>query len=245
MSFFSSVRNIFTTLSRQISKNEDARFIAQLLQFGTFCYLIDEYVVHLSMTHGPSMMPTLNEMGDIVLVDKFSSRFLHPIERGDVVIANSMNKKEFTVCKRVIGLPGDEIQFSHWDYSVVVPDDHVWIEGDNPHDSIDSRYYGPVPISYIKGRVYARIWPLSQMKWISSDQPRPTSNTLYEALMLKDPILKQYALESIEERQRDREIIREFLNMRNEQLRYTASEVQRPNQLPLEQLHQEQRDSDS
>lgn len=52
------------------------------------------------------------------------------------------------VCKRVIGLPGDVItpphsshhNQQHWgSASITVPEGHVWIEGDNPQDSRDSR----------------------------------------------------------------------------------------------------------
>ena len=42
-------------------------------------------------THGPSMMPTLNEMGDVVIVDKISVRW-NPVARNDIVIADSLNK---------------------------------------------------------------------------------------------------------------------------------------------------------
>lgn len=60
-------------------------------------------------THGPSMMPTLNEMGDVVLVDKLSPRLWNPIQRNDVVVADSSYKADFSVCKRVVGLPGDVV----------------------------------------------------------------------------------------------------------------------------------------
>jgi signal peptidase I len=43
---------------------------------------------------------------------------------------------------------------------LVVPDGHIWVEGDNPWNSSDSRNYGPVPASMIVGRVFLRVWPL-------------------------------------------------------------------------------------
>ena len=42
---------------------------------------------------------------------------------------------------------------------VVVPQGHVWVEGDNPLFSIDSRHYGPVTLENVCGRVIYRLWP--------------------------------------------------------------------------------------
>jgi hypothetical protein len=54
---------------------------------------------------GPSMLPTLNRDGDIVLVDKLTPHF-RPYESGEVVIARSVSNPRHTVCKRVIAKVG-------------------------------------------------------------------------------------------------------------------------------------------
>jgi len=41
-----------------------------------------------------------------------------------------------------------------------VPPNHVWVEGDNPLESTDSRHYGPLPISALRGRIVIRLCPL-------------------------------------------------------------------------------------
>ncbi|XP_053698329.1 mitochondrial inner membrane protease subunit 1 [Sabethes cyaneus] len=51
---------------------------------------------------------------------------------------------------------------------VTVPRGHVWIEGDNVHNSSDSRNYGPVPIGMVKSRAICRIWPLTEAKSLTS-----------------------------------------------------------------------------
>lgn len=51
---------------------------------------------------GPSMLPTLNRDGDIVLLDKLSPR-VRRLGRGEVVIAKSVSNPRHTVCKRIIG----------------------------------------------------------------------------------------------------------------------------------------------
>jgi signal peptidase I len=60
-------------------------------------------------TQGPSMLPTLNELGDLVIVDRLSTRW-NPITRNDIITAGSPSREtDYRVCKRVIGLPGDEV----------------------------------------------------------------------------------------------------------------------------------------
>lgn len=39
----------------------------------------------------------------------------------------------------------------------VVPAGHVWLEGDNPRLSFDSRSYGPLPLRNLRGVVVARV----------------------------------------------------------------------------------------
>ena len=41
----------------------------------------------------------------------------------------------------------------------LVPADTAWLLGDNASNSIDSRHYGPVPISLITSRVIFRVHP--------------------------------------------------------------------------------------
>ncbi|RHY07805.1 hypothetical protein DYB25_001175 [Aphanomyces astaci] len=73
-----------------------------------------------------------------------------------------------TVCKRIIASEGETVGLKHrYNPSKIelkkVPKGHVWLEGDNKHDSHDSRYYGPVPYAMIQGRVLFRLWPLTQL----------------------------------------------------------------------------------
>jgi inner membrane protease subunit 1 len=57
---------------------------------------------------GPSMLPTLNRDGDIVLLDKLTPR-LWPLQPGEVVIAKSVSNPRQTVCKRIIATAGDTV----------------------------------------------------------------------------------------------------------------------------------------
>jgi signal peptidase I len=93
------------------------------------------------------------------------------ISVGDVVVVQHPDRVG-TVCKRVLGLPGDivtkptlrtkkqHILDRSLRDNLIVPDGHLWIEGDNSWNSSDSRSYGTVPAALIVGRVLLRVWPL-------------------------------------------------------------------------------------
>ena len=52
----------------------------------------------------------------------------------------------------------------------------MWLEGDNQHNSTDSRNYGPVPMALLRGRVAARMWPINAATTFSPDTPRPADS---------------------------------------------------------------------
>lgn len=57
-------------------------------------------------------------------------------------------------------LEGAATNIKDYDATMKVPPNHVWIEGDNPLESTDSRHYGPLPISALRGRIVLRLWPM-------------------------------------------------------------------------------------
>jgi mitochondrial inner membrane protease subunit 1 len=110
------------------------------------------------------MLPTLAVDGEVVIEDSISVR-LNPdkLERGELVVLKSPLDPQRIICKRIIGLPGDTVcvdptgQLAPSTEHVLVPKGHIWIGGDNATESRDSRWYGPVPIALVHGRLYARV----------------------------------------------------------------------------------------
>ena len=131
-----------------------------------------------------SMRPTI-EIGDRILVNKlafglripftsfYAVQFAHP-ERGDVVILESPADGR-TLVKRVMGLPGDEIEVRNGrvylhgkpvpldeklplahggrDFGpLIIPQDQYLVLGDNRDESFDGRYFGLVHENALRGR---------------------------------------------------------------------------------------------
>jgi signal peptidase I len=136
-----------------------------------------------AVVDGPSMTPTLRS-GDYLLVTKGDS----PPRRGDVVVTQvDENGVPIELVKRVIALPGDTVEirsdvafingvaepgrgqvvdgrFSVSRPRITVPADHVYVMGDNRPNSEDSRYFGPVLTSGIKGKAVFVFAPIYRVR---------------------------------------------------------------------------------
>lgn len=139
---------------------------SSLLRFGASAYVIQVYVANSTLCEGPSMLPTLNVRGDVLFTEYLSPR-LGLLRAGDVVVAIKPNDSSTTVVKRIRGMPGDRIAVRargrHGLTEIEVPPGHVWLEGDNPQASTDSREYGPVALGLVRGRVVCRFFPFNQI----------------------------------------------------------------------------------
>lgn len=133
----------------------------------TLCliHVTGNYLCTPFLVYGPSMSPTLNLNGDVLLSEGVSPR-LGWVAAGDVVMVRSPEDPTRIVTKRVLGLEGDRVAFlvdpehSDWSRTVVVPKGHAWIQGDNIYESYDSRTYGPIPYGLIQKKAICRVWPL-------------------------------------------------------------------------------------
>lgn len=82
-------------------------------------YFIVYYTVEKTDMVGSSMEETLYD-GDSIIINKFSYRFTEP-ERFDVIVFKQTGKEHgYYNIKRIIGLPGETLQFK---------DDNIYIDG--------------------------------------------------------------------------------------------------------------------
>ena len=127
----------------------------------------------------------LNRYQPLSLWEKVQ-HFVSPLHVGDVVAAWHPHRPGM-ICKRILGLPGDQVLLSP-DQAVqfnlpphqrllVIPDGYLWLEGDNPLNSSDSRDYGPVPTQLVIGRVLLRLWPIRGRAWFRRGEPPILSRT--------------------------------------------------------------------
>jgi signal peptidase I len=161
--------------------------IALLVAILVRTFLLAHFVVD-----GTSMANTLHT-GDRVFVNKLSYR-LHEPNRGDVVVLHQIGgSTERDLIKRVIALPGETIEIRscevtidgklleepYLDPTVVtpgncggdygptsVPDDSVFVMGDNRPGSSDSRALGPIHESDLVGRAFVVFWPRADWQWL-------------------------------------------------------------------------------
>ena len=143
-------------------------------------------------THIPNEIPFINTklFDDIVLFSKVP-------ERGDIIVFKFPKDETRDFIKRVIGLPGDLLEVrrqkvyinnkpyedtharhtdSPSDSSLVprddfgpilVPDDHVFVMGDNRENSQDSRYWGYLNVKKIRGKALIIYWSWDRIKsWV-------------------------------------------------------------------------------
>ncbi len=162
-------------------------FLRRISPFVVIVFLvlgIRDYVVEPYAVAGTSMLPALSD-GDRLLINKVPYR-LHPPERGDVVVIGELDGTfDEALVKRVVGLPGETvesdgihieidgrpIQESYLEsetrsgtfLATEVPDDHVFVLGDNRPESRDSRHFGPVAVDDIEGRAEVVVWPLNSL----------------------------------------------------------------------------------
>ncbi|MBS3751544.1 MAG: signal peptidase I [Anaerolineales bacterium] len=165
--------------------------ILETLLLSVILFLIINAVSARIKIDGSSMEPTLHH-GEFIIVSKLNYRFGEP-ERGDIVVFDYPRNITQEYIKRVIGLPGDHVRIENQKVYVNgqevsepylnappvyegewnVPDEALFVLGDNRNNSSDSHNWGVVPMENVIGEAFFVYWPPES--WGLIQQPNPVS----------------------------------------------------------------------
>lgn len=155
------------------------------------------FLIQPFFVKGASMEPTFHDK-EYLIVDELSYRFNSP-ERGQVIVFRYPRNPQEYFIKRIIGLPGEEVQvkdgkvtvfssaypdglildesylpanletYSDSEAKVTVGADEYYVLGDNRGASKDSRYFGIVNKSFVTGKILFRGWPFNEITVFNKD----------------------------------------------------------------------------
>ena len=155
-------------------------------------FVVKTFLIQAFSIPSASMNPRLTE-GDRVFVNKMSYR-LHDVHRGDIVVFDrpqcDTGSDTDHLIKRVIATEGETVEaragrvlidgraleepylpagITTDNFGPVnVPDNHLWVMGDNRPNSKDSRFLCNntttfIPEDDVVGRAFVKVWPFSDL----------------------------------------------------------------------------------
>lgn len=149
------------------------------------------FLIQPFFVKGASMEPNFHDQ-EYLIVDELSYRF-EPPQRGQVIVFRYPRNPQEYFIKRIIGLPGEEIQvkdgkvtifnneypsgktlnesylpadletYSDSEAKIKIGADEYFVLGDNRGNSKDSRYFGILNKSFVTGKVLFRGWPFNEI----------------------------------------------------------------------------------
>ncbi len=141
--------------------------------------LVRTFIITPAIVDGASMDKTLED-GQLIIINKINYRFNDPKRFQIVVVKN--DKESDKIIKRIIGLPGETIEYKDnilyvngekmdesyehaitEDFKVTVNEDEYFVLGDNRVVSKDSRILGGFKKKNLIGNVNIRIYPLDKI----------------------------------------------------------------------------------
>ena len=162
-----------------LEKNWIIRLSGELFEAAVIV-LVLYYVIFPVRITGDSMLDTLKQ-GDRVLVSR-AAAMLDMYKSGSIVILKyDSGDKTIKIVKRVAALEGDIIESRDGllyingnfmegylcpdmgDISFTLEEGQVFVLGDNPEESVDSREFGPVQRKDITGLVVMRFYPFDRI----------------------------------------------------------------------------------
>lgn len=158
----------------------------EMILMALVLYILIDAAVGRVVVQKISMIPTLTP-GEVLLVNKLKYKFSE-IEHGDIITFHYPLDPELDYVKRAIGLPGDEVIVTGGEVTVngqelyepyisaapeyegvwEVPDDALFVLGDNRNPSADSHVWGFVPMENVIGKAFAVYWPPTKIRGLTT-----------------------------------------------------------------------------
>ncbi len=143
--------------ARRPKRSRSAAALLVFFAFALFVYLN----FHFAVVDGVSMMPTFKSGQRLTVSNAYW--VVGPIQDKDVVIIRDTAAKTGYIVKRVFKTAGERVDLANVPHSwniangrFTVPSGNIYVLGDNRPKSEDSRFFGPVPLSKVLGKVIIR-----------------------------------------------------------------------------------------
>lgn len=143
------------------------RVVKSLLFWLPISFTISKDVFSFAKIEGLSMQPTLNDFklsnqNELVIIEKW--RNVSSLKNGDIICFKSPFDSQKVLIKRITANEGELI--SNDNKLHMVPKGHLWVEGDNRLNSIDSKTFGPISKGLYVGNVRLVVWPINKIRII-------------------------------------------------------------------------------
>jgi signal peptidase I len=165
------------SLSRAFGGRSLLREMLETILLTVILFLALNALTGRFQVRGSSMEPTLHD-GQYLVISKLTY-WLHPPARGDVIVFAPPNNPANDYIKRVVGLPGEEVEIRDgalWVEGIRLEEPYinsagfysgVWtlgegeyfVLGDNRNNSSDSHSWGVLPEDNIVGKAWLSYWP--------------------------------------------------------------------------------------
>ena len=174
------------SLARTFGGRSFVREVFETLLLAAILFLILNTTTARFQVRGSSMEPSLYN-GQYLVISRLTY-WIHPPQRGDIIVFHPPNNPTDDYIKRVVGLPGERLVIGHGEIKVNgVPLEEPYIDdpptysgeweleeseyfvlGDNRSNSSDSHSWGELQQEDIIGKAWLCYWPPEQ--WGLVDQ---------------------------------------------------------------------------
>jgi signal peptidase I len=156
--------------------------VASILPALVIVLLVNVFIAQATRVEGQSMEPNLHDH-QRVIIEKVTYHFRSP-ERGEIVVLRPPQRQVAPLIKRVVALPGETIEIHDGHVYIngvllqepylaqqtrgtlpptLVPEEHVFVMGDNRGSSNDSRAFGAIAFEDVIGKAWVRYWPVADI----------------------------------------------------------------------------------